>query len=307
MCARSGKAHPLRPVLTSTDLCTQCHTLFTRTLEVILDRWTALEESVLRRPARTYSDMPSGSGEQKDASVYWNPAASMVLDDLTGWVSFLARTISNERPAPIAPAEQHLIHGPLLPNQTRPSTPVYPKATWALHGTIDPRLALATIIRWHHSWLTHHPSIGAALLNDAIRYEWATAKALNPAAELVTRITLNGHHCQIIVEETEYGDRICEGQLVGVIRPNHHGEPSAIMCTINPGHATPAGTWAELDAAKHSDQYITIDDAATYLNLTTRSAYRYATTDNWRTNNSKPQRFHLADIHTTAQRRNNDA
>lgn len=299
-CARSGRGqHPVRPVLTNTDLCGPCHGQFPRILQNIINAWPDVQDSVMRRPAREYTGMPGGSGGTKDASTYWNPAATMVLADVTDWYGFLARTIASERPAPHA----RPFIGPITADQHRRAETGRAVFTWSLDGTEEPRLGLAAIIRWHHRWLTHHPALGAALLDDAHRFQWAIGKALDPAAEQVTRITLDGHLCQIAVEQTTYGDRLCEGQLVGIIRPADHDKPSAIMCTINPGHAIPADQWQRLEQANAAKDYVTIGDAANYLGLSIRSAWRYATADNWRTTNTNPQGFHVADIYRTAQNR----
>lgn len=246
LCARSKK-HGLRPVLAGTDLCGPCHALFPRVLADLINVWPDLQESVMRRPARVYTDMPSGGGELKDASSYWNPAATMVIADVTEWYSYVGRHIGEHRPAPadlVIPAAPFI--GPLNRHATVKAREMVSRSvfTWSLDGTEEVRLGLAALVKWHHRWLTHYPTIGAALLEDALRFQWAIQQALQVVPML--RITLPGSYCQVIMEETALGQRLCEGQLVGVIRHQEDG-PTAIMCSNHPEHAIPVSDWILLD------------------------------------------------------------
>lgn len=244
VCARTGRKHVERAVLTGTDLCGPCHGLFRRVLVEIIEVWPALLESVMRRPARVYSDMPGGGGEQKDASSYWNPAATMVIADLTDWYGYLARTIRKSRPTPadrvrdVAP-----IIGPPTQAVAWSSKQVIERtvSSWALDGTEDVRLGLAAIVRWHHRWLTHYPGVGEVFLDDALRFQWAIARALETIP--VQRYTITGAYCQHVMEETPLGPRLCEGQMVGTLRQDHDDKPSEILCSNHPDHEIPQRDW----------------------------------------------------------------
>jgi len=248
-CARSGRHHVERAVLAGTELCGPCHALFPRVLQDLVNTWPTLLASVMKRPARVYRDMPGGGGD-KDASSYWNPAATMVIADITDWYGFMGRLVQRDRPAPAAVQLRQMPRfiGPLRHGEVRADTErtVF---SWAINGTEDTRLGLAAVIKWHHRWLSHHPTLGAELLDDAVRWQWAMDQALESTP--VRRIRLPGHFCQVIVEETPIGLRLCEGQLVGVIQrpagetPSGPGgeKPSSLLCSNCPGHAVPAMDW----------------------------------------------------------------
>lgn len=251
-CARSGtgpRKHMPRKVLPNTDLCGPCHALFKRVIQDLVDGWPLLLDSEMKRPARVYSDMPrSPSVAPADPSSKWNPAATLVIADVKDWYSFLGRTVKQERPTPadqVAPAVPFI--GPLTQAASAKRDNVASRTvfTWAMDGSEDIRLGLAAVVRWHHRWLSHHPAIGADVLDDALKYQWAMNRALEQLP--VLRIQLAGRYCQQVMEDTPYGPRLCEGQLVGVIHHQADDRPSAIMCTNYPDHAIPADEWILID------------------------------------------------------------
>ena len=248
VCARSGRQlHVERPVLTGTDLCGPCHALFRRLLVDIIGVWPTLLESVMRRPARVYSDMPGGGGEPKDASSYWNPASTLVISDIADWYGFVGRTIHTQRPTPADHVRQ--LNTPMGPhgqastwnNKQHSERTV---SSWAINGTEDIRLGLAAIVRWHHRWLTHYPDLGAGLLDDLLRFQWGITRALESIP--VQRFTLTGAYCQHVMEETPLGPRLCEGQMVGILRQDHDDKRSQIMCSNHPDHEIPVTEWLAL-------------------------------------------------------------
>ena len=246
-CARSGRYHVQRQVLAGTDLCGPCHALFKRVLQDLVDSWPLLLESEIRRPARVYSDEPRApSVTPKDASSRWNPAATLTIADITDWYGFLARTIMKERPAP-ASSTPRVIVGPLTKAATDHAErmTVRTVSAWAITGNEEIRLGLAAIRHWHARWLSHHPAIGAHVLDEALKYQWAVNKALETLP--VRRFHLAGFLCKHVMEETPLGIRYCEGQLVGVLRHEADEKPSAIMCSTHPDHAIPPEQWIFLD------------------------------------------------------------
>lgn len=219
-CVRRGiNNHPDRPTVPGTDLCGPCHTTFTRTLADILEWWPALQRAVMKRPDNDNVGMPSGSGGTKpDLGSYWNPAATLVIADITDWAGFLHRTIIRER-------------GDL--NWTG----------WAYEDGEDPRITLATIVKWHARWLTHHPALGAALAADAQRLHYGMQKALD--SKPMQRRTLEGHTCRKVVSADDNWTQYCEGQLYSVLDPDG-GRESRVLCGNHPDHIVLPHEWIHL-------------------------------------------------------------
>jgi hypothetical protein len=219
-CARSGRhGHPERPVLPGTDLCGPCHASFPRMLRNIVEDWSALLGSVARRPGRVYSDAPAGGGEHSDAGTYWNPAATIAINDVVDWHTFVLGTIRRER-------SDVPLHGLGFIDDT------------------DVRAGLAVAARWHTRWLTHYPGLGPSLVDDARRLSNQVRMAMESV--VVQRVYLDGHHCSEVVRETEYGPIVCAGQLVAVLQPDGSDRPSKILCTTNPRHTIPVEEWIHL-------------------------------------------------------------
>jgi hypothetical protein len=222
-CVRESvpRKHPRRPVVAGTDLCGPCHVAFVQNLTQIVDMWGNLQSAILRSTSGgDLSGVRAGGGHTDTTTSLWNPAATMVLRDITDWAGFLHRTIITER-------------GDL------------DWSRWEYTETEDPRTTLATIVKWHCRWLSHHPALGASVAADAALYVFSIHRALQTTP--VTRITLTGHHCQEVMRDTEFGPILCEGQLVGVLREAIDERPSAIMCANNPAHEIPASEWALID------------------------------------------------------------
>lgn len=223
LCVNAGRRnHPDRPAVVGTELCGPCHRQFGEVVKHIRDVWRDLTDSVMRAPARVYDQPTSRSGDTPDVSSYWNPAATLVIQDISEWAAFLHRTIISERRD-------------------------LDWSDWRYVDREDTLVTLSLIAKWHHRWLSHHPSLGAGLLADAQRFSWAIEKALNTVP--MQRVTLTGHLCREVIAETSYGVIVCEGQLVGVLRATDDRNPSTIVCSNHPDHRIPMEEWAHLDLA----------------------------------------------------------
>jgi hypothetical protein len=222
-CVRESekRKHPPRPTVPGTDLCGPCHQGFVRNLMTIVEMWGSLQAAILRSTSGgDASGVRASSGPTDTTSSLWNPAATLVRRDITDWAGFLHRTIAAER-------------GDL------------DWSSWEYAEDEDPRTTLATVIRWHARWLSHHPALGFDVVDDAARFVFGVHRALQSTP--VTRITLAGHRCQEVMRETSYGPILCEGQLVGVLREAADDRPSEILCSNNPTHRIPASEWVLLD------------------------------------------------------------
>ncbi|TFC30096.1 hypothetical protein E3O55_08400 [Cryobacterium sp. MDB1-18-2] len=217
-------------------------------LSDLINVWPELLESVMRRPARVYTDMPGGGGGDKDASSFWNPAATMVIADVTDWYGLVGRTIAKERPTPadlVAPVAPFIGPLTLAKSTAREQMQSRTVFTWAIDGSEDVRLGLAAVVRWHHRWLSHYPGMGVSLLEDALRFEWAISRAMQTMP--VQRYMMPGALCQVVMEETELGVRLCEGQMVGIKRRPDDDDPSELLCSNHPEHAIPRRDWILYD------------------------------------------------------------
>jgi hypothetical protein len=207
-CARSGRrgGHvDARPVVPGTDLCRPCHERFAGILGDIIELWRTLGESIVRRPGTNYMRDRVDSSGGGDAGNLWNPSAARALVEVTDWTSYLVRTIYREHPG-----------------------------TPSLEKDARTDIALATIARWYSHWFTSYPTIGPAVLEDAITYRQAVMQAVDAPA--YKRVEIRGHYCQEVLEETDFGPVVCLGQLVGILRPGDTTKPSTIVCSLNPGH-----------------------------------------------------------------------
>lgn len=206
------------------DLCKWHHDQFPRVLDDLVVMWGTLEASVIRAPSKGGNDRVSSSA-LADVSSLWNPAVSAVLAELDDWTRFLIRTVVHERPLPhwyftVDGKGVALLH----------------TFSHGLSEETDPRTGLAGIARWHARWLTGYPTLGPALLEDALRHRRAGLRALDTRP--VVRIRLKGDaRCQHVIEENRWGQIVCEAPLVGIVREVGSSTPSAILCTANPAHA----------------------------------------------------------------------
>jgi hypothetical protein len=234
-CRRSGKrGHTqIRPVVPATDLCRECHAEFARNLTHLVTYWADLRESVMRAPARVYDQTPiSGGGgddTRRDVSSYWNPAATLVLRDVTDWAGYLARIVGQQQPTD---------------GFQFPTVRADVLAGWADPTIAETPYALAALERTSARWLSSYPTVGPSLLEDSRRYLWATQRALQTVP--VRRIDARDRYCGHVITETDHGDVICYGTLVGVIRDPQGDRPSEILCSNHPDHAIPASEWIYL-------------------------------------------------------------
>jgi hypothetical protein len=221
------------------DLCNWHHAQFPRVLNDLVRLWGTLEESLIRRPNGQKNDRVQTS-DVGDVSSMWNPAVAAVLYELNDWTKFLVRTILGERPVP----DQYF-----TTDEQGTTTTTY---SHGLSIFVPGRQALAGIAKWHGRWLSGYPSLGPALLDDALAHRRASLRALDTAP--VVRVHLKGPsvRCAHVIEESEWGEVICEAPLVGIIREPDSKLPSAILCTANPGHPQLSrDQWMDHDVYAH--------------------------------------------------------
>lgn len=215
VCARTGLAaghRQERPTLPGTDLCGPCHARFPRILGDLVHYWQPLHDAVIRKPARDPMQDRVAGGTPNDVGSMWNPAAQATINLIADWTGFVIRTLANEHPG---------------------GSPV--------QETTRTDIAIAAIARWEARWLTHHPDLGASLLDDAIDMRGKAMRAVDTAAPAFKRVILRGHHCADTVADTEWGPVECGGQLIGLIRPQENTawqgqKPSVIVCGTDPTH-----------------------------------------------------------------------
>lgn len=208
---------------TPTDLCNWHHAQFPRVLGDLVRLWGLLDSSVVRRPAVQRNDRVQSS-TVGDVSSLWNPAVSAVLAEFDDWTRFLVRTILRERPVP----DQYF-----ATDEDGHTTTTY---RHGLNADTPPRQALAGIARWHARWLTGYPTLGPALLQDALAHRRAAIRALD--TQPVVRVHLKGPsvRCAHVIQDSPWGEILCEAPLVGVLRDQDDPKPSTILCTANPAH-----------------------------------------------------------------------
>lgn len=220
VCARSGSRPGWhaeeRPVKPGTDLCGPCHARFPRILGDLSGYWPDLTAAVVKLPARNYSKDRVKGGSSADVGALWNPAAQVTATELEEWTRYLMRTVLRER--------RFYDNEPLGFTDDR----------------IPTRLALAQLALHHARWLTHYPTIGPSLVDDAIRLRSRAMAALDQPAQ--RRVNMTGMYCQQIIAETDYTTEICGAQMAGIIPigddSDQTGIPAVIVCGANPTHPT---------------------------------------------------------------------
>lgn len=210
LCARSGiptgHREERRP-LPDTDLCGPCHGRFPRILGDLVRYWQPLHDAIIRKPPADYTRDRVDGTSPHDIGSTWNPAAQTAINLIADWTGFVIRTLANEHPggSPVAEA-------------TRTD------------------IALAAIARWESRWLTHYPTLGASLLDDAIDLRAKAMRAVDPVTPAFKRVLIRGRHCTDTIQDTEWGPIECGGQLIGLLRTLDDQKPSVIVCGTDPTH-----------------------------------------------------------------------
>lgn len=210
VCARTGTFgghREERPVVPGTDLCGPCHGRFPRILGDLVRYWRPLHDAIVRKPTQDYARDRVQSSDRPQPGAGYNPAADTTIAAIADWTRYITRTLERESPGP-TPVDE--------------GTPV--------------DVALAAIATWHARWLTHYPLLGPAWLDDVIRMRGQAMQAVDPGAPAFKRVMLRGRYCADVVDETQWGDIVCGGQLVGLLRPGDEARPSAIICSTDPTH-----------------------------------------------------------------------
>ena len=251
-CARRGHVYDM-PVVPGTEMCLRCHNRFALNVQAIVDDWTTLQHSVVKRPTsggRSEKVSTSGHG---DVGGLWNPLAVSAIAEITDWAGFVTRTIIRDRPLP-PPKDVRVTHiaatsaarwdemgrrysMPLdLPARERHYTRVVDTENYT-HGIASETTArgqLRAIATWHARWLTGYPTLGRALVDDALALHEMVTNAIMAVG--VRRIEIPNAYCRQFVEETELGPIECRAPMVAVIRPQDSARASEILCTSDPSH-----------------------------------------------------------------------
>lgn len=214
LCVRHRRTDP-RPCVPGTQLCVQCHRLYLHTLSEIADLWPSLTTSVTRKAVRDDSGRGSKGGHSEVGDM-WNPAATVVILDVTDYVDFLLRIA--------VPADKRL-----------------PKLQAGREKVLQ---NLRVIIRYYGRYLSHHDTLGASLLGEALEYLAGIKSAID--ATFVRRIALPNAVCDAeATADDTFGELpvLCGGQLVAVIAPDGSGRTSTIKCSNDPRHDMDANLW----------------------------------------------------------------
>ncbi len=221
ICARTGRrgSHDSEnPVVPGTDLCGPCHKRFPLILGDLVGYWQALRTAHIRRPIskdRSTFTRNAGGGGARDIGALWNPTAAIAIAELEHWTRALQRRILTERRF-----YSHEILG--FTNTT--------------HDAID--IALAQLALHHARWLTEFPTVGPALINDAIQLRALAIRALDQPA--FRTIRMRNLDCQHTIWEADYGEERCLAPMLGIIPADGawHADtgPARIICAANPNH-----------------------------------------------------------------------
>jgi len=229
VCARSGQrgAHDSEnPVRPGTDLCAPCHERFPRVVADLARYWVPLKQAHLRRPAskdRSRFSRNGGGGEVRDVGALWNPTAAIAISELESWTRALQRRILKDRRF-----YDHEILGFVDEH----------------HDPVD--VALAQVALHHARWLTEHPTVGPAVLADAIQLRALAMRALDQPGFRTIRI--RDLDCKAVIWEAGYGEERCLAPMVGIIPADGAWQadtgPARIICSANPNHPEiPVDEW----------------------------------------------------------------
>lgn len=209
-----------RLVVPGSDLCTWHEQQLSALLSELSVALGIVRDAVLVTP----SGATDGGGRVdtstvRDVGALWNPAAARVVDEIEDFAGYLVRRVLAEYQ--LTAGERHTL------------TP-----------TTDARVALAAVARHYGVWFARYPTIGPDVLRLTRAHLSASTRALG--MDPVRRVHLTAR-CSTTITDTELGPQLCEGPLVGVIRPNDTSSPSVILCTVNPAHEQiPRSQWLEL-------------------------------------------------------------
>lgn len=211
VCARSGTPaghREERPVVPGTDLCGPCHGRFPRVVGDLVHYWNPLHDAIVRKPTQDYARDRVSTSERPQLGAGYNPAADATIKQITDWTWYVVRILQRE----------NLTENIVVTDEQR----------------VD--VVLAAIATWYSRWLTHYPTLGPAWLDDVISLRTHAMQAVDPGAPAFKRVMLRGRYCTDITAETEWGDMVCGGQLVGLLRPGNEARPSVIICSADPTH-----------------------------------------------------------------------
>jgi hypothetical protein len=214
-----------RPAVVGADLCEYHVRRFALLLGDLVGQpgrpglMQELERSLIRK-AGSLPDGEAGvrSSTVRDVGDLWNPAVAAVLYEVRDWAGFLVRVVLRERELALG--------------------------EWAgLQPHADTKLSLEVIRRHHARWLALYPTLGPAVLVDAIAHRAAALRALQ--ADPVRRVGIRDAFCQVEVGQDDFGIVYeCHGRLVGIIRdPKEDPAPSTILCETNPAHRIDRSQW----------------------------------------------------------------
>jgi hypothetical protein len=200
-----------------TDLCNWHHTQFPRVLTDLVEHWSLLEKA-LYRPSTGQANTAVQTSGVSDISQSWNPHVTEVMADVADWTGFLVRTVLRERPVPMP----SIIEGA--------AGRTYIEHSHGLSQRTPVKLQLAALARHHARWLSGYPTLGPALLMDALSYRYQVLQALG--ADPVRRVGIKGAVCGHVVDQLGDRDLTCPAPMVAILTPDDR--PSLMVCSIHP-------------------------------------------------------------------------
>lgn len=243
---RSDLPAPRRAIHES-DLCRWHVDQLERVLGDLVGLHQLVEQAVLRKPSAKDSAGKVQTSGVRDVGDRWNPTAAHVLATLNDWTGFVVRTVLRDRPLPSVRTREYDRTDVYFDREGKrvqnDYTVTHVIETYSHGMTADdyPRLQLAALSQHHARWLALYPGLGGALLDDALDFRRRALAAVD--AQTFRRVALPGRYCVEVLEETEFGDVYCYGQLVGIIRERSDRRESVVLCSNDPAHRIPRSQW----------------------------------------------------------------
>lgn len=236
-----------RETVHGSDLCGWHVDQLERVLGDLVGLHQLVEQAVIRKPSAKDSAGKVQTSGVRDVGDRWNPTAAHVLANLNDWTGFVVRTVLRDRPLSPDRTREFDRTGVYFDSQGKrvqndyTVTRVIETHSHGMTADDHPRLQLAALSQHHSRWLALYPGLGGAILDDALDFRRRALAAVD--AQAFRRVALPGRYCVEVLEETEFGDVYCYGQLVGIIREQSDRRESVVLCSNDPAHRIPRSQW----------------------------------------------------------------
>ncbi|WP_213816254.1 hypothetical protein [Glaciihabitans sp. dw_435] len=216
---KEGEAFLARTAVPGSDLCTWHHKQFPKVLKDLSSLWPNLETGLYRKGTGQANTAVQTSGVS-DIAQMWNPHISEVMHEVEEWLAFIVRTVKTEHELPST-----FVHV----DEIGRSTTTYTRRT---KFTENPRMIFASLAVHEANWLSHHPTLGASLLDDALEHRRNIIRALD--TDPVRRVGISNSVCAHEVDDTVFGALICMAPMVGILNEADSIRPSVVVCSAHP-------------------------------------------------------------------------